>query len=76
MNSQLLILEYSLCGSPVDEDVSFFLVDTGTSWGSGGMRTKIVAAKIATATGIHTALCHGKHPEYDFSPERAKKFIQ
>lgn len=37
--------------------------DTGTSWGSGGMRTKIVAAKIATATGIHTALCHGKFPE-------------
>lgn len=37
--------------------------NTGTAWGTGGMRTKIIAAKIATATGIPTALCHGEHPE-------------
>jgi len=35
----------------------------GSTWGSGGMRTKIIAAKLASATGIKTALCHGKYPE-------------
>lgn len=35
----------------------------GSSWGSGGMHTKIVAAKLAAATGIPTALCNGQHPE-------------
>eukprot|EP01055_Gregarina_sp_Pseudo9_P003398 Gregarina_sp_Pseudo_9__3397@NODE_356_length_3069_cov_67_338614_g335_i0_p1_GENE_NODE_356_length_3069_cov_67_338614_g335_i0NODE_356_length_3069_cov_67_338614_g335_i0_p1_ORF_typecomplete_len587_score55_96AA_kinase/PF00696_28/1_9e35PUA/PF01472_20/1_6e16_NODE_356_length_3069_cov_67_338614_g335_i011942954 len=35
----------------------------GTQWGSGGMRTKIIGAKLCCATGIHTALCHGAHPE-------------
>eukprot|EP00923_Selenidium_pygospionis_P018050 GHVN01031624.1.p1 GENE.GHVN01031624.1~~GHVN01031624.1.p1 ORF type:complete len:792 (+),score=128.76 GHVN01031624.1:58-2376(+) len=43
------------------------LLDTrtnaGTAWGSGGMETKIVSAKIATAAGIHTALAHGQYPE-------------
>eukprot|EP01054_Gregarina_sp_Poly1_P003131 Gregarina_sp_Poly_1__3130@NODE_1884_length_3137_cov_401_233550_g1207_i1_p1_GENE_NODE_1884_length_3137_cov_401_233550_g1207_i1NODE_1884_length_3137_cov_401_233550_g1207_i1_p1_ORF_typecomplete_len590_score81_19AA_kinase/PF00696_28/6e38PUA/PF01472_20/1_1e15_NODE_1884_length_3137_cov_401_233550_g1207_i13342103 len=34
----------------------------GSQWGSGGMRTKIIAAKLCCATGIHTALCHGAHP--------------
>eukprot|EP01053_Blabericola_migrator_P004954 Blabericola_migrator_1__4953@NODE_257_length_10777_cov_171_650047_g215_i0_p1_GENE_NODE_257_length_10777_cov_171_650047_g215_i0NODE_257_length_10777_cov_171_650047_g215_i0_p1_ORF_typecomplete_len602_score73_54AA_kinase/PF00696_28/5_7e36PUA/PF01472_20/2_3e14_NODE_257_length_10777_cov_171_650047_g215_i035645369 len=37
--------------------------NAGTQWGSGGMRTKIIAAKLCCATGIHTALCHGAHPE-------------
>lgn len=35
----------------------------GTQWGSGGMRTKVIAAKLSCATGVHTALCHGKFPE-------------
>lgn len=35
----------------------------GSQWGSGGMRTKIIGAKLCCATGIHTALCHGAHPD-------------
>eukprot|EP01069_Polyplicarium_translucidae_P004958 Polyplicarium_translucidae@DN2694_c0_g1_i2.p2 len=36
--------------------------DAGTQWGTGGMRTKIIAAKIASAAGVHTAIIHGEHP--------------
>ncbi|MEO0771479.1 MAG: glutamate 5-kinase, partial [Cyanobacteria bacterium J06649_4] len=35
----------------------------GSSWGTGGMSTKIQAAKIATAAGIHTVITQGKTPE-------------
>eukprot|EP01057_Protomagalhaensia_wolfi_P006229 Protomagalhaensia_wolfi_Nauph_80__6228@NODE_938_length_1866_cov_68_090859_g708_i0_p1_GENE_NODE_938_length_1866_cov_68_090859_g708_i0NODE_938_length_1866_cov_68_090859_g708_i0_p1_ORF_typecomplete_len589_score88_31AA_kinase/PF00696_28/4_7e35PUA/PF01472_20/2_2e14_NODE_938_length_1866_cov_68_090859_g708_i02141767 len=48
-------------------DAIYHLLDEkenqGTQWGVGGMRTKIIAAKLCCATGIHTALCHGAHPE-------------
>ena len=35
----------------------------GSSWGTGGMSTKIEAARIATAAGIHTVITQGKTPE-------------
>ncbi|MEL6353900.1 MAG: glutamate 5-kinase [Cyanobacteria bacterium J06627_28] len=35
----------------------------GSSWGTGGMSTKVQAAKIATAAGIHTVITQGKNPE-------------
>ncbi len=35
----------------------------GSSWGTGGMTTKIEAAKIATAAGIHTVITQGQTPE-------------
>eukprot|EP01071_Lankesteria_metandrocarpae_P007997 Lankesteria_metandrocarpae@DN4841_c0_g1_i2.p1 len=35
----------------------------GSVWGSGGMRTKVIAAKLVSAVGIKTALCHGEHPD-------------
>jgi len=35
----------------------------GTQWGSGGMATKIVAAQLATAAGVHVCIMHGRRPE-------------
>lgn len=37
--------------------------DAGSSWGTGGMSTKIEAARIATAAGVHTVITQGKTPE-------------
>ena len=41
-------------------------VDTatkGTQWGTGGMATKLTAARIATAAGCHTVICLASEPE-------------
>lgn len=35
----------------------------GSSWGTGGMSTKIEAARIATAAGTHTVITQGQTPE-------------
>lgn len=35
---------------------------TGTQWGTGGMETKITAARLATAAGVRVCLVHGQHP--------------
>lgn len=34
----------------------------GTQWGTGGMATKITAARLATAAGVRVALVHGRYP--------------
>ncbi|TIA72737.1 hypothetical protein E3P92_01008 [Wallemia ichthyophaga] len=38
----------------------------GTSLGTGGMETKIIAAELATAAGVTTVVSHGAHPERIF----------
>lgn len=41
-------------------------VDTttgGKSWGTGGMVTKITAARIATSAGVRTVIMHGREPD-------------
>lgn len=35
---------------------------TGSNWGTGGMATKIEAARIATASGVRTVITQGKSP--------------
>jgi glutamate 5-kinase len=35
----------------------------GSQWGTGGMVTKIAAARIATSAGVRTAITEGKRPE-------------
>lgn len=37
--------------------------DRGTTWGTGGMVTKIAAARIATNAGIRTVITEGKSPQ-------------
>lgn len=37
--------------------------DRGTSWGTGGMVTKIAAARIATTAGIRTVITEGRSPQ-------------
>jgi glutamate 5-kinase len=36
---------------------------TGTQWGTGGMATKLTAARMATAAGCHMAICLASEPE-------------
>jgi glutamate 5-kinase len=36
---------------------------SGSQWGTGGMGTKITAARIATSAGVRTAIAHGKKPQ-------------
>jgi len=47
-------------------DLAQLEVDTsaaGTQWGTGGMATKLTAARIACASGCHMAICHASRPE-------------
>ena len=37
--------------------------DSGSGWGTGGMVTKIEAARIATASGVRTVIMEGKEPQ-------------
>jgi glutamate 5-kinase len=37
--------------------------DRGTTWGTGGMMTKIAAARIATTAGIRTVITEGRSPQ-------------
>lgn len=39
-----------------------FAKKPGTQWGTGGMATKITAARLATAAGVRVALVHGRYP--------------
>jgi glutamate 5-kinase len=36
---------------------------TGSQWGTGGMATKLSAARIATSTGVRTVITQGKQPQ-------------
>ncbi len=35
----------------------------GSQWGTGGMSTKLTAARLATSAGVTTVITHGKKPE-------------
>jgi glutamate 5-kinase len=37
---------------------------TGSAWGTGGMATKITAARIATGSGVRTVITHGQKPQH------------
>eukprot|EP00877_Chromochloris_zofingiensis_P014323 jgi/Chrzof1/9144/Cz03g37160.t1 len=48
------------------EDIRRLSADTsstGTQWGTGGMVTKLTAARIATAAGCCMVICSSDHPE-------------
>ena len=36
---------------------------SGSQWGTGGMATKLAAARIATASGVRTVITQGKQPQ-------------
>ncbi len=36
---------------------------SGSQWGTGGMATKLAAARIATSTGVRTVITHGQKPQ-------------
>ncbi len=37
--------------------------DKGSQWGTGGMATKLTAARLATSAGVRTVITHGQKPE-------------
>jgi glutamate 5-kinase len=37
--------------------------DNGSQWGTGGMATKLAAARIATSSGVRTVITQGKQPQ-------------
>lgn len=45
------------------EELNVEVGDRGTSWGTGGMMTKIAAARIATTAGIRMAITEGRSPQ-------------
>ncbi|MEM8830175.1 MAG: glutamate 5-kinase [Cyanobacteria bacterium P01_G01_bin.19] len=48
------------------EEFDQLQVDAGSSgsqWGTGGMATKLAAARIATSTGVRTVIAQGKKPQ-------------
>ena len=47
----------------IDESIEFIAKDSSSKLGTGGMITKIKAAKIATAKGIHVVLASGSKNE-------------
>lgn len=48
----------------VDEARQAACVKTmGSSFGTGGMQTKLIAAELATAAGVATIILNGEHPE-------------
>lgn len=47
----------------IDEQIMSLAGDSGTNRGTGGMVTKLHAAKIATDSGIHTVVMNGDTPQ-------------
>ncbi len=47
----------------IDEQVQSLAGGAGSRRGTGGMKTKLQAAQLATGQGIDTIVTHGKHPE-------------
>jgi len=45
------------------DDLKVNVGEAGSSWGTGGMSTKIVAAKIATAAGVRTVITRSANPQ-------------
>lgn len=44
-------------------DLNIDVGDRGSSWGTGGMVTKLEAARIATTAGVRMAITDGGHPD-------------
>ena len=45
------------------EELQIQTGDSGSQWGTGGMVTKISAARIATSAGVRTVITEGRRPE-------------
>lgn len=45
------------------EELQVSVGDRGSQWGTGGMATKIEAARIAANAGVKTVITDGQHPE-------------
>lgn len=56
--------KYCSVGVQVVDNIATLQVDTstaGSQWGTGGMSTKLTAARIACAAGCHMAICHSEN---------------
>ncbi|MGL4881480.1 MAG: glutamate 5-kinase [Waterburya sp.] len=52
-----------LVGSDEFEQLQVNAGSSGSQWGTGGMTTKLAAARIATSTGVRTVITQGKQPQ-------------
>ena len=57
----------------IDEAVYQYAGGAGSRRGTGGMRTKLQAAELATSQGIHTLVLNGKNPEILYDIVDGKK---
>ena len=51
--------EFIECVENVDEEMMQYAKGASTTWGTGGMTTKLEAAKIATKAGVDMVICNG-----------------
>lgn len=51
----------------ITEEIENFAGGAGTSQGTGGMKTKLSAAKVALDSGVHMVLANGKDPDILFN---------
>lgn len=59
--------------SEIDEDVQSLAGGAGSRRGTGGMKTKLQAAKLATTQGIDTIITNGKNPSSLYKILRGEK---
>ncbi|ERN42616.1 glutamate 5-kinase [Rubidibacter lacunae KORDI 51-2] len=45
------------------DDLQVNASGSGSGWGTGGMATKLAAARLASSAGVRTAIAHGRRPE-------------
>lgn len=57
----------------IDETVYALAGGAGSRWGTGGMKTKLRAAALATAQGIDTVITNGKAPEALYETVKGNK---
>ncbi|MBD1912808.1 MULTISPECIES: glutamate 5-kinase [unclassified Leptolyngbya] len=60
----------SLVGNIKELEAQVQVGDRGSNWGTGGMITKITAARIATSAGVRTVIMEGR------SPQNIEKILQ
>ncbi len=59
----------------ITEDVEALAGDPGTKLGTGGMKTKIIAAKIATGGNVDMVIANGENPDALYDIIEGKDFV-
>ena len=62
----------------IPEELFFLAGGEGSALGTGGMRTKLCAAKICVENGVNMAIANGENPDilYDIAEDKAGKYTR